>query len=350
MSKTVFSTGVLLIALSIAFTACHPDPSLDPPETQAPLGFYTPEGWPQPIYSFSGNELSPEGISLGRKLFYDPVLSYDKTISCNSCHEQFSAFSHLDHPLSHGIYGLFGTRNAPSLSNLAWKPAFFWDGNVTKLEDQPMHPIENPVEMDLPVADAVSRLNADPGYRKDFKTVFGTDTISAQQLYKALSQFMVVIISATSRYDKHVRGEAGGTFTEQETRGLNAFRQKCASCHKEPLFTDYSYRNNGLSPSAAINDSGRALVTRNPDDLYKFMVPSLRNIDLSRPYMHDGRIRTLDAVLEHYRTGIVVSPTLDTSLTGGIAMTDDEKADIIAFLKTLSDKDMISDSRLSQPK
>lgn len=334
----------------ISTTGCRTDPSLAEPDTSMLISFVKPDGWPDPFYTFQNNPLTQKGFELGRKLFYDPRLSRDNSISCNSCHEQFSAFSHLDHSLSHGIDGLFGIRNSPGMFNMAWKPAFFWDGGVNSLEIQPQNPIENPVEMDLSLAEAVQRLNDDATYRQEFKTVFGGDKITSQYLFKALAQFMAAIVSSNSKYDKYIRGESGGAFSEQELRGMSTFNDKCGSCHKEPLFTDYSYRNNGLLSSVSLQDSGRAHISGDPFDRNKFMVPSLRNVELTRPYMHDGRLYTLDAVVEHYRTGITLSSTLDPLLTAGINMTEGEKDDIVAFLKTLTDRDLIKDKRFSQPR
>lgn len=318
------------------------------PDTSGLISFNVPQGWPQPTYGFQNNKLTQAGFELGRTLFYDVRLSKDNTISCGSCHAQFAAFSHLDHPLSHGINGLFGTRNAPGIFNMAWKPAYFWDGGVINLESQPINPIENPVEMDETIADVVAELGAIEAYKQLFKNAFGDETVNSQRIFKALAQFMGAMVSANSKYDKYTRGEHGGSLTEQELHGLELFRNKCGSCHTEPLFTDYSYRNNGLVPDPGLNDSGRAHITANPGDRYKFMVPSLRNVDLTRPYMHDGRFNTLDAVLENYRTGIFPSASLDTALKNGIVMTDDEKEDIIAFLKTLSDNTFIKDKRFSE--
>lgn len=344
--------GVLLSAMicGISVTGCKPDPSLDEmkPDSTMLITFNIPEGWPQPTYLFSGNPLTQKGFELGRKLFYEVRLSRDNTIACNSCHEQFSAFSHLDHALSHGIEGRFGVRNTPGIFNMAWKPAYFWDGNEPLLDNQPLHPIENHVEMDLTIGEAVDRLNADATYRQLFQDAFGNSTISSSLLFKALAQFMGSIVSADSKYDQYTRGEAGGSFTTAELNGLNLFRDKCAGCHKEPLLTDYSYRNNGLQPSASLKDSGRAAVTHLAEDLYRFMVPSLRNVALTRPYMHDGRFSTLEAVLQHYRTGIVSSATTDAGLVSGISMTDAEQADIIIFLQTLSDKTLLADKRFSK--
>lgn len=352
MRKTIIIVSIVVsIGIIMSVTSCHPDPSLDgvTPDSSALATFYVPSGWSQPSYTLANNTLTQDGFELGRKLFYDTRLSRDNTISCASCHQQFAAFSHLDHTLSHGIDGLFGTRNAPGLFNMAWKPAYFWDGGVINLELQPINPIENPVEMDESIVDVVAELNETTDYKPFFTKAFGDETINSQRIFKALAQFMAVMISDNSKYDKYMRGEDGGTMTSQELHGLELFRSKCASCHKEPMFTDYSYRNNGLSVDAGLNDSGRAHITGDTSDMRKFMVPSLRNVDLTRPYMHDGRFSTLDAVIEHYRTGIVVSSTLDSSLVNGIEMTDDEKDDIIAFLKTLSDNEFIKDERFSEP-
>lgn len=349
MKKILLILLIAGLAAGSIVTGCRTDPAASPgPDSSLLISFAVPQGWPQPLYQFQGNTLTQDGFELGRKLFYDPRLSRDNTISCGSCHQQFAAFAHLDHSLSHGIDGLFGTRNSPALYNLAWHPAFFWDGNVSRLEDQPVHPIENPVEMDEKMGDVLQELHGDADYKTAFRKVFGDETMTAQGVFKALSQFMGAMVSANSRYDKYIRGENGGSLTTQEMNGLTLFRQKCAACHTEPLFTDFSYRNNGLVPDVVLQDSGRALFTHSPDDKYKFKVPSLRNVELSRPYMHDGRFNTLDAAVEHYRTDIFVSLTLDPILSDGIVMTDGEKSDIVSFLKTLTDTTFTKDKRFSE--
>lgn len=345
---------ISLIAAGIAgisVTGCKKD-TIDGTatiDTSGLISFSVPTGWPQPVYTFQNNPLTQQGFELGRKLFYDVRLSRDNTVSCASCHTQFSAFSHLDHSVSHGINGTLGIRNAQGLFNLAWKPNFFWDGNVINLEDQPVNPIENPVEMDEKMQDVVTELGTDTDYKQAFKAAFGDEAINSNRIFKALTQFMATLVSANSKYDKHIRGEQGGEMTQQEQNGLTLFRAKCAGCHKEPLFTDNSFRNNGLFVDLNINDTGRATVTALAGDRYKFMVPSLRNVEYTRPYMHDGSLTSLDAVLEHYRTGIIASPTLDSVLTTGISMTDGEKTDIIAFLKTLSDNAFTKDKIFSEP-
>jgi cytochrome c peroxidase len=352
MKKIIITfLAVSMVAIS-GFTGCRKDKENNGavPDTSELITFCIPVGWPQPSYTFQNNALTQQGFELGRKLFYDVRLSRDNTVSCASCHAQFAAFAHLDHSLSHGIDGLFGTRNAQGIFNMAWKPFYFWDGGVINLENQPINPIENPVEMDEKIQDVVIELGADAEYKKGFKSAFGDETINSQRIFKALAQFMAAIVSADSKYDKHVRGEQGGEMTQQELNGMELFRNKCATCHKEPLFTDYSFRNNGLRTDPGLNDSGRAHITAMAEDRNKYMVPSLRNVNLTRPYMHDGRFTTLDAALEHYRSNIVVAPTLDPALISGIAMTDNEKEDIIAFLKTLSDTVLIKDKRFSERK
>jgi cytochrome c peroxidase len=350
MKTLIILALAILIAAATGITGCRrePDASSPAPDTSSLVSFRVPAGWPQPFYNFQENELSQKGFELGRKLFYEVRLSRDNTISCGSCHAQFAAFAHLDHPLSHGIDGRFGLRNAPGIFNMAWKPAYFWDGGVTNLENQPQVPIENHVEMDLTLAGAVERINSDATYRELFKEAFNVETITSKYIFRSLAQFMAAMVSANSRYDMYTRGETGGSLTTLELQGLELFRSKCGTCHKEPLFTDDSYRNNGLQVDGGLNDSGRARITLLPSDMHKFMVPSLRNVDLTRPYMHDGRFNSLDAVLEHYRSGITASETLDESLKNGIDMTDDDKKAIIAFLKTLSDQTFIRDKRFAE--
>ncbi len=348
-------TTVLVLAVLLTFlwlVSCRKDKNDEPGSDVVPAQatFTVPPGWPQPTYNLAGNPLTQAGFQLGRRLFYETRLSRDGTISCASCHSQFSGFSHLDHALSHGIYGLFGTRNAPGIFNMAWKTSFFWDGLETSLEKQPIHPIENPVEMDFKMADVITFLSGDAAYRTRFHDAFGDESITEDRVNKAFAQFMSTLVSSNSRYDKHVRGEAGDDYTDRERQGLAIFRQKCATCHAEPLFTDNSFRNNGLKMNSGLQDSGRIGVTKLATDRMKFMVPSLRNVALSRPYMHDGRFTTLEAVLEHYNSGIVPSTTLDTLLTKGIPLSTDEKSALVAFLKTLSDTIFTKDTLFSQPK
>lgn len=335
--RMIIAGCATLIFLPIWIAGCRPDPDILPAQT---LAFTVPEGWPQPVYQFEQNPLSKAGFELGKRLFFDQRLSRDNTISCGSCHQQFAAFAHLDHDVSHGIEDKLGTRNSPPLFNLNWHSTFFWDGGVNHIESQPISPIQNPVEMDETLPRILEKLNADDRYKSMFSAAFGSDLINSQRIFKAIAQYMGMLISADAPYDRYARGETEA-LNQQEVNGLSIFRTHCASCHKEPLFSDFSFRNNGLRPTA-VNDSGRAIITREESDLYKFKVPSLRNLKFSPPYMHDGRLRTLEEVLNHYASGIHQSPTLDPLLQDGIELSATEKADLLAFLHTLNDETFIN--------
>jgi cytochrome c peroxidase len=314
------------------------------------IKFVRPKGWPKPVYDLKGNKLTEAGFKLGRKLFYDPILSRDGSISCANCHTQWSAFTHVDHGLSHGINGLKGKRNSLALSNLAWNKAFMWDGGINNLEVQPLGPITNPVEMDNTLENVVKKLDTSVAYRSRFYLAFGDSQVTGQRVLKAIAQFTVMFESFNSKYDKYTRHEPGGDFTSQELNGYKIFREKCESCHKEPLFTDYSFKNVGLPLDAGLRDFGRMSVTHDPGDSLKFKVPSLRNVAMSYPYMHDGRFNTIRQVLDHYTNTIVQSPTIAEEFKKPMVLTDQDKKDIIAFLQTLTDKDFLFDARLKYPK
>lgn len=309
-------------------------------------GFEKPPHFPEPVYRMENNKVTSKGFELGRKLFYEPRLSRNNTISCGSCHIQSSAFTQHGHDVSHGIDDRLGTRNSPPIMNLAWMPTFFWDGGVFDLDLQPLVPITNHVEMDETIPNVLNKLRAHPGYPQLFKEAFGDTAITTARTMKALSQFMLLCISAGSKYDSVVRN-AEATFTPMEQQGYALFKQKCASCHTEPLMTDFSFRNNGIAIGLN-DDQGRYMITLNDGDKYKFKVPSLRNVEFTGPYMHDGRFITLDAVLDHYRTGIQHTPNLDPLLASGIALTDEEKAAVISFLKTLSDRSFLNNRLLAE--
>ncbi len=340
----ILCTGLGLVT----WQSCKTDPDLNAVKTEE-FAFKMPANWPAPNYNFEGNTLTKEGFELGRKLFYDTRLSRDNTISCGSCHQQAAAFAHADHDVSHGIEDKLGNRNSPALFNINWHTSFFWDGGVNHIEVQPVNPIQNPVEMDEKLDNIVTKLKTDATYVSMFKAAFKNDTINSQRMLKALAQFMGMLVSANSRYDKYVRGEAGGEMSAAELSGLNIYTAKCAACHKAPLFTDYSFRNNGLQPTA-VNDSGRARITLHSADMYKFKVPSLRNLKYTYPYMHDGRFKTLDQVLDHYTTGIAHTATLDPLLQNGIQLSSQERTDLLAFLNTLNDEQFVTDSRFKEVK
>ena len=315
-------------------------------EPKTDIKFVIPKGWPKPVYDFTKNPVTQDGFNLGKKLFFDPLLSKDTTTSCSSCHLQFTAYTHVDHAVSHGIKGLKGTRNTLSLVNLAWNKNFMWDGGVNNLEVQPLAPITSPVEMDNTLETIVSRLSKSPSYQKKFKLAFGdTASVTGQRVLKALAQFMVSIQSYNSKYDKVMRHGTGVVFTESENHGLKLFRKHCESCHKEPLFTNGEFENNGLEPDTKYKDGGRIKITTHKTDSLKFRVPSLRNIEVSVPYMHDGRFSNLEMVLFHYTAGIYKTPFLSSKLSKAIVMNEQDKKDLLAFLKTLTDQEFLYDKR-----
>ncbi len=310
---------------------------------------FIPSNFPAPVYDLGINPFTAKKFELGRKLFYDRILSQNNTISCGSCHQQFAAFVHAGHIVSHGIHDRLGKRNAPPVMNMLWSKDFFWDGGVHNLDLVPPNPIHNPVEMDEDLGNVLEKLRNSSVYPALFKDAYNTDEINSTRFLQAMSQFMVSLVSANSRYDKFVRRE-GGTLTTTELSGKSLFEQKCASCHASDLFTDRGFHNNGSQN--IITDSGRYAITLNPEDIGKFKTPTLRNIEKTAPYMHGGKFQTLEEVLNHYANGISNSATLDAQLkqngSVGIALSDDEKAKIISFLKTLTDDDFLHNRNFSE--
>ncbi len=306
-----------------------------------------PKGFPKPFYRFEKNKITPEGFILGRQLFYDPILSKDSTVSCATCHQRFAAFAHIDHALSHGIDGAIGTRNVSALQNLIWKDTYMWDGGINHLEVQPINPITSQVEMSESLEHNISKLRSNKDYVLLFKNAFGDTVINSQRMLKALAQFTGLMISSNARYDKYMSGK--DTFSSAEKNGLKLFREKCADCHKEPLFTDNSYRNNGLKPDSSLMDKGRGKITGSGKDDYAFKVPSLRNVALTHPYMHDGRFKKLSEVLNHYANSEKYFAGADSALYKIGQLNDMERKDIVAFLLTLTDKEFVFDRRFADP-
>lgn len=253
--------------------------------------FVIPKGWQKPEYDFLQNPLSKEKIALGKALFYDPILSKDNTISCASCHLSYTAFAHTDHALSHGINNRIGIRNAPALSNLAWGKNFMWDGGIHHLDVQALAPITNADEMGESMRNVVIKLQQTHSYTQLFFKAYGDSIISGEHTLKAISQFLLTLVSANSKYDKVMRKQQGFAFSQYEAKGYAIFKTHCSSCHTEPLFTNNSFENNGLKPDSTLHDIGRMKITQNPSDSLKFKVPSLRNVELTYPYMHDGRFK-----------------------------------------------------------
>lgn len=333
-----------LLCLSIAVLyACSKKTETPQAET---IRFVVPVNFPTQVYNFEENRLTQAGFELGKKLFYDARLSADQSVSCGSCHQQFAAFAQLDHRVSHGVNNCQGKRNAPVLFNLAWQKEFFLDGGAKNLEIVPINAITDPCEMGTSLNNITSFLNKTQPYPTLFNSTFGSSTINSQHVLKALTQFMVMMVSANSKYDRVTREPQKNAFTNEELQGYALFKEKCASCHTEPLFTDLSYRNTGLDLKSA--DLGRKIITELASDEGKFRVPTLRNIELSSPYMHDGRFNTLDKVLEHYNSGVVNTPNLDPSLEKGIQLSSIQKQQLISFLKTLTDEQFIKNKIFSE--
>jgi cytochrome c peroxidase len=311
-----------------------------------------PANFPALVYDVAKNQPDEATFELGRQLFYDPRLSSDGTISCGSCHQQRRAFTD-GQALALGVAGRRSARNTPALQNLGWHRSFMADGGVRGLELQALAPLTSPQEMNEPLADALAKLNADPEYRRRFAAIYGPGAIDTPQFLKALAQFTSALISANSRYDKYVRHEPGGTLTAPEQRGLALFQQKCSTCHATDLFTDESFRNNGLDRTFPL-DSGRAHISQLPADAGRFRVPSLRNVAHTAPYMHDGRFATLPEVLAHYAHGVRPSRTLDPLLRQpdgrlGLPLTAQEQRELLAFLHTLTDTSLLTNPRFAPP-
>lgn len=363
----------LFIVIIVVFTACKNDEELI--DSKVEIGFEQPVNFPSPTYDFVDNPINTEGFMLGRKLFYDVKLSDGNVISCAECHNQSFAFTHHGHDLSEGVLlDQLGTRNSQPIQNLAFMKAFTWDGSVEQLWKQPVVPITEQVEMNETLENVIAKLKEDAEYPSEFEEVFGKeDPVTSVNMLKALAQFMGAMVSSNSKYDKYVRGETGGDYSDEEKEGLNLFQQKCASCHSGELFTNQEFINNGIGVNSSLPDElGRSRISiSNPDvtivegqahvDYYKFKVPSLRNVEVSFPYMHDGRFVSLKKVLDFYDTDtypyMVKMDNLDPQLVSvengnellGIPMIEDEKASIIAFLETLTDNEFLNDERFAQP-
>jgi cytochrome c peroxidase len=288
------------------------------------------------------NALTAARVSLGKRLFYDTQLSRTQEVSCGSCHLAEHAFSD-PRPSSVGVEGRHGTRNAPSLVNVAYNTSFFWDGGAPTLEQQAIAPIINPLEMDMKIGDVVARLEADPAYVDAFADAYDTRP-SPGALTKALAAFMRTIVSGESRYDRFVRGDRTA-LTDSEQRGMAIFtgeRGECFHCHVGFNFTNNGFRNNNLY--AQYEDIGRARVTELDSDIGKFKVPTLRNVALTAPYMHDGSLATLEDVVDHYSSGGFQSATSDPTIRP-LNLTPDEKHDLVAFLIALTDETIATNPR-----
>lgn len=340
----------IVIFVQIFFMSCSKDESV---YISKPLALELPSNFPDIAYNLENNPLTEAGFELGKKLFYEGKLSANNAIPCAFCHVQAFAFTHHGHTLSHGVNGGIGFRNATPIQNMAFQKEFMWDGAATHLDFQPIIPLTSALEMGETLTNVIEKLKKEPYYQKQFVKAFEDGEVNSANMLKALSQFMVLMVSSNSKYDKYVRHEDNVTLSQIELDGLNTFRNKCASCHSTDLFTNQSYKNNGLLVNPKLNDKGRFVVFENPSDLYKFKVPSLRNVEHTSPYMHDGRFSTLEAVLDFYNSGMVDNGNVDASLkrddgSFGITLLNYEKESIIAFLNTLTDNEFLNDTRFSE--
>ena len=338
----ITSTGRYAAAALLASLAgCADEATLSPrPLTTAvaPPGF--PAG-PIAAAAPADNTLTEARAQLGKRLFFDPRLSRTGTVSCGSCHEPEHAFAQ-PMAVSMGVDGHRGTRNAPGLANLAWNSSLFWDGRVASLEEQAGKPLENPDEMDLPLGEAVRRVAEDEGYRSSFADAYGGPP-SELSLRRALASFVRTIVSGDSPYDHFLRGDEGA-LAPPARRGLTLFFAKagCFRCHPSGTLTNDGFFNDGSYVDGG--DPGRRAVTGRTGDLGKFKVPGLRNVGVTAPYMHDGSVPDLEAVVERYARGGRGGPNTD-ALIAPIELTDDEKADLVAFLRALTDRQFLEDPR-----
>lgn len=364
-----------LFALLIFIVQCKKDPDLTPVPV-AHNGLILPEqpydyvgdiqGIPQNMLFSPLNFLNAEpsanpttnwGATLGRVLFYDVALSANQTVSCSSCHHQENAFADTG-AFSTGFAGGHTNRSSMAIVNLRFSRTFFWDLRANGLESQVIMPIENALEMGMDTTLLVSRVVSQAYYPPLFEKAFGTRVVTEQRIRFALAQFIRSLVSYRSKYDYGI-ADNFINFSQEEIDGKDYFFSgtfACNHCHSTQNFYERDARNNGLE--SVFTDSGQAAITGDPNDLGKFRVPTLRNIAVTPPYMHDGRFRTLEEVIEHYNSGVQSSATLDDRLTTNLTiggpplqmnMTAYEKQALIAFLKTLTDHSFINDIKFSDP-
>lgn len=304
-----------------------------------------------------------QGVKLGRMLFYEKMLSADNSMSCASCHIQEFAFTDTAR-FSIGVQGKEGKRQAMSVFNAAWHTnEFFWDGRAHLLRDQSLMPIQDELEMNETLDNVIFKLSDSEMYRNQFVRAFGTEEITSERMSLAMEQFMLSIVSYNSKFDRFIRDST--VYNESEKRGRALFFQEfnpffpdqsgadCAHCHSGFNFANNQYMNNGLDSNGQFADNGREKASEDEMDRGKFKVPSLRNIGLTSPYMHDGRFTTLEEVVRHYNSGIKNSATLDPALEqnreSGLGLSEQDIQDLVAFLKTLTDETLTTNEDYSDP-
>jgi len=308
------------------------------------------------------NALTVEKVKLGRMLFYDEILSKDEIQSCADCHLQVDGFSDIRR-FSLGVEDLPGKRQAMAVFNMAWhNNGFFWDGRAPLLRDQALMPIQDPLEMNETLENVVAKLQNEKDYRFQFARAFEDPAITDEKMALAMEAFMFTIVSNNSKFDQFLLDQYA--FTASEQRGYDLFFTEfdpngsekggeCFHCHAGINFTNNKYMNNGLDVDEDFADEGYYATTGLPEDMARFKVPSLRNIANSAPYMHDGRFETLEEVIDHYNTGVKESSTIDEimqfNLDPGLDLSEQDKADLVAFLKALSDETFLNNPDYTDP-
>ena len=328
------------------------------------------EGWPKPVLVFSNGVNVDAEIALGRVLFYDESLSADGKVSCGSCHTSYTAFAHVDHKLSHGVFDREGRRNAPALMNLAWQSGFMWDGAIQHLELQSMAPIAAHTEMGMSLQDYLNGIKQNPRYQSLFAVAYPNQPISLPLALKAIARFELTFVSDQSRYDSMRRQQI--SFTQQENRGYALFQKFCAACHAEPLFTRPGYEYNGWADGLNGMDSagtwvsgldrGRALVTGLVADEYHMKIPTLRNVEVSFPYMHNGGFQSLYQVVKNDsgKRWVVRGDGGGSGISGDsgegprkvieISLDANDRVDLVAFLMTLTDRKFLYSKDFVDPR
>jgi len=361
--KTYTTAAIIFLMSFVVIQSCKDDDKIDEDTAHDTTPYSFNQGvFPDPSIP-DDNKLTIQGVKLGRMLFYETMLSKDGSMSCASCHAQSNAFDDTAR-FSIGVRELPGKRQAMAVFNMAWNSnEFFWDGRAHLLRDQSLKPIQDELEMDETLENVIEKLQNSAIYRIQFSKTFGSNEITSERISLALEQFMMSIVSMNSMYDKYLAGTDSLTATEERGRQLffaeyNPFfpdesGADCAHCHGGANFENDNYMNNGLDADADVKDIGRENVSKDAADRGKFKVPSLRNIELTKPYMHDGRFSTLEEVVDHYNEGLKASSTIDQALENtrekGLLLDIQEKKDLIAFLKTLTDPVLISDPAYSDP-
>jgi cytochrome c peroxidase len=340
---------VALVVLALALAPACADSPNAPPASAALLAAVLPTGFGAATPADTAppdNALTEARAALGRRLFNDARLSSTGQVSCASCHQQADAFSDPAR-VSTGVDGQRGTRNAPALVNLAWGTSFFWDGRAASLEEQAGKPIENPIEMNLPLADAVAHVATDTAYVSAFADAYAGPPTETTLRY-ALASFVRALVSGGSPYDRHERGD-DGAFGAAEARGEALFfseRTGCFHCHPPGALTNDGYFNDGSF--VAGGDEGRKALTGLAGDLGKFKVPGLRDVAASAPYMHDGSLSTLEAVIDQYDRGGRGDPSTDPQVRP-LGLSAGEKGDLVTFLRSLTDGAFLADARYRLP-